>query len=97
VTQITGIPKTLTVMYRNIPEAFRLISHAKGISNGDELLAATLKNWGKLGRINEITGVYRIHDNGTYSSKSSLNKHKMTLKSAVQIQVYLKSKGLNSD
>ena len=66
-------PKTLSVLFRNnnITEYVKL---SKKFKTGDTPLWFFLSQYGDIGYLNQIMGVYRIHPSGIYSLTSDLQK-----------------------
>jgi glycosyltransferase involved in cell wall biosynthesis len=94
---ISGLPKSLTVMYRNSFEAFKVLKRIEFVDNSDEAIAVIMKNWGKIAIIDEITGVYRKHNNGFFSTQNQFNKNRMILESLKKIKNFCEENNLMHD
>jgi glycosyltransferase involved in cell wall biosynthesis len=94
---ISGLPKSLTVMYRNSFEAFKVLKRIEFVDNSDEAIAVIMKNWGKIAIIDEITGVYRKHNNGFFSTQNQFNKNRMILESLKKIKSFCEKNNLIHD
>lgn len=79
---------TCSVMYRNFiikdfPEWF------KKLSFGDWTTSILHAQKGKIGKINKIMGVYRIHQGGVWSMQNEINKIMATVEAYTCINTYL--------
>lgn len=83
--QYVYMPKTLTLLQRNYKEHLNVMMLFKEITNGDVANALFLRSKGKIGFINEVTGAYRLHGGGVYSSLSIREKTEKTLDSFLKM------------
>lgn len=66
----SGLPMTLTTIYRNLPDVFQKAQRSViGAVNGDQVIAAFMAQEGRIGYIDDVTAVRRL-GSGTFSTKS---------------------------
>lgn len=83
----SGVPQTCTVVYRNIPAIGQKLDMVGAATNGDQIVAALMAEYGPIGYIDDITAVRRT-GSGTFSTRTRINQRENMLRTFEKLKVY---------